>query len=367
MARFFISYRRGDSAGHTGRLNDTLAQRFGHDVVFRDIEDLAPGVDFAAELDRALSECNAMLVVIGRTWASVADESGKRLFQDGDFVRHEVAAALARDDVTVIPVLVDGATFPAAEGLPADLQGLRGRNAIEITDGRWDYDMRRLGDALAAQLGIGDLNAEPEPKRRFVPVGILIAAFAVVAVVAIFLVVKPVSTGTSDTTVQSALEDTVDQTTTVPSTTVAVAEATAEAEQAGPTTIAPVVTTTFGPALDIPTFAIKSLNWTTDTEPIGTVDWIEASDGCQQVSVLGVTFRLPTIEELESIVDRTHPDAFERKVLTIFHDGMGSNWIWSSDEDGATSAFAYDFTELSVVSLVKTFDEGARALCVADI
>ena len=85
------------------------------------------------------------------------------------------------------------------------------------------------------------------------------------------------------------------------------------------------------------------------------------------MSVLGVAFRLPTIEELESIVDRTHPDAFERKILTIFHDGLGSNWIWSSDEDGATSAHAYDFTELSVVSLVKTFDEGARALCVADV
>jgi hypothetical protein len=78
IARFFISYRRGDSAGHTGRLNDAPTQWFGHDVLFRDIEDLAPGVDFAAELERALSECNAMLVVIGRTWATVSDDETPR-------------------------------------------------------------------------------------------------------------------------------------------------------------------------------------------------------------------------------------------------------------------------------------------------
>jgi hypothetical protein len=33
--RIFLSYRRGDSGGHTGRLYDWLTARFGRENVFR--------------------------------------------------------------------------------------------------------------------------------------------------------------------------------------------------------------------------------------------------------------------------------------------------------------------------------------------
>jgi hypothetical protein len=39
----FISYRRDDSAGHAGRLQDGLTERFGHGRVFMDVSDLKPG------------------------------------------------------------------------------------------------------------------------------------------------------------------------------------------------------------------------------------------------------------------------------------------------------------------------------------
>jgi hypothetical protein len=95
-----------------------------------------------------------MLVMIGPTWASVAGQQGRRLEQAADFVRTEVATALPRKDVLVIPVLLRGATIPAAEELPENLQALHRRNAFELSDTRWEYDIKRLGDALAKLPGL---------------------------------------------------------------------------------------------------------------------------------------------------------------------------------------------------------------------
>jgi hypothetical protein len=154
MPKVFISYRRGDTGGQTGRLLDALERRFGGDNFFRDIEGLEPGVDFPEALNRALTECDAMLVMIGPTWSTVAGRQGRRLEVAGDFVRLEVATGLARKDVRVYPVLVGGATIPAEEELPEDLRALHRRNAIELSETRWDYDVKRLGDSLAKQLGL---------------------------------------------------------------------------------------------------------------------------------------------------------------------------------------------------------------------
>lgn len=159
MSRVFISYRHGDSAGHTGRLLDSLEARFGAENLFRDIESLQAGVDFPEALERALSKCEVVLVMIGRQWASAADSKGRRLDQPEDFVRMEVASALARADVSVIPVLVDGGSIPEAEDLPEDLRPLARRNAIELSDTRWEYDVGRLSETLGQLLGLPDGSA----------------------------------------------------------------------------------------------------------------------------------------------------------------------------------------------------------------
>ena len=65
-----------------------------------------------------------------------------------DFVRLEIATALSHD-VRTIPILVDGATMPAAADLPADIQALVRRNAVEISHQRFAADTARLVRALA--------------------------------------------------------------------------------------------------------------------------------------------------------------------------------------------------------------------------
>ena len=57
MATIFISYRREDSAGYAGRLHEELQERLGAGHVFRDVDTLQPGQDFAtfnASLNRNL-------------------------------------------------------------------------------------------------------------------------------------------------------------------------------------------------------------------------------------------------------------------------------------------------------------------------
>jgi hypothetical protein len=170
-ARIFISYRRADSAGWAGRLHGDLRERFGADRVFRDVA-IAPGVDFREHIEGVMDGCEVLLAVIGPRWATVTGPDGRpRLDAPDDLVRLEIERALGRPDVHVIPVLVEGAAIPAADDLPAGLRPLSRRNAVEITDVRWEYDVDRLCDCLHGVLGESMVSAAvPRPGDPTSPV-----------------------------------------------------------------------------------------------------------------------------------------------------------------------------------------------------
>jgi hypothetical protein len=148
--RLFISYRRDEAAGFAGRLADALEATLGTGSVFRDVDDIAPGEDFVAAIERSLAEADALLVVIGRHWLDAADAAGRRrLDHPQDFVRLEVAHALQRG-MRVVPVLVDHAAMPHESDLPADIAALARRQAVELTDARWNVDVQRLVEGLGA-------------------------------------------------------------------------------------------------------------------------------------------------------------------------------------------------------------------------
>src|SRR6476659_2567517 len=108
MGGIFISYRRTDSGPSAGRLRDTLCNHFGAEQVFRDINTIDPGERFPRIVAQRIDTCDALLAVIGPTWLTVTDSSGRRrLDNPDDLVRHEIATALARSGLLVIPVLID--------------------------------------------------------------------------------------------------------------------------------------------------------------------------------------------------------------------------------------------------------------------
>lgn len=160
MQGVFISYRRLDSQSAAGRLADHLREHLPQVPLFRDVETIEPGVDFVDAINRALQSCSVLLAVIGPRWVSLTDASGKRRLDDpNDYTRLEIVTALRRNDVRVIPVLVEGAQMPDTSQLPDDLQPLCRRNAIELTDKRWEYDVTQLRDTLKKAL-----NIEPPPR-----------------------------------------------------------------------------------------------------------------------------------------------------------------------------------------------------------
>jgi hypothetical protein len=141
----YLSYRRTDSAAYAGRLFDHLSRQFGPGSVFMDIQGgIAPGQDFARAIESALNACDAVLVVIGNSWTSSTGKDARRRLDDPkDWVRLEVAAALRRN-VLVVPILVDAACLPDPASLPEELQPLCGRNACELSDLRWSFDVGEL-------------------------------------------------------------------------------------------------------------------------------------------------------------------------------------------------------------------------------
>jgi len=160
-ARIFISYRRRETAGYAGRLYDGLVDHFGPERVFMDVT-MEPGVDFAERIDEAVGSCAALIALIGEDWLRVTDRHGRRRIDDPDDVhRLELEAALARR-VLVIPTLVQDANMPIPDELPEPLRPLLRRQAVELSDERWDYDVGRLATVLEEALS-GATDAEGAP------------------------------------------------------------------------------------------------------------------------------------------------------------------------------------------------------------
>ena len=165
----FISYRRDDTAGEAGRLFDDLVRTFGDDSVFMDVAGINPGIDFRKAIDDNVATCGVLLAMIGPGWATIAGPSGERRLDDpNDFVRLEVAAALARN-IAVIPVLVHDAKMPHPDQLPEALKDLAFRNSVEITHARWNSDVQLLTKALAQYITPSSAT-NTEPVHATVPV-----------------------------------------------------------------------------------------------------------------------------------------------------------------------------------------------------
>jgi hypothetical protein len=134
MAGIFISYRQDDAKAWAISLRDDLAKVFGDEQVFLDKDTLHAG-NWRDQIAQALDRCAVALVVIGPRWLTTVDTQNRPRISLPDDVHHqEVALALSRPGVTVIPVLVDEAPMPRTDQLPTDLRGLCDQQAYKIGD-----------------------------------------------------------------------------------------------------------------------------------------------------------------------------------------------------------------------------------------
>jgi alkylated DNA nucleotide flippase Atl1 len=162
----FLSYRREDTRHVVGRISDRLADHFGEERVFVDVDTIEPGQDFAEAIAAAVGSCHVLLALIGDRWLDSTDRTGRRKLDDAnDLVRLEIQAALDRN-VRVIPVLVDGVAMPTAEELPPSLAGLARRQAFELSYSRFRDDARRLVGLLDRLLAAPAPGPPPAPPAR---------------------------------------------------------------------------------------------------------------------------------------------------------------------------------------------------------
>jgi len=132
MPGIFVSYRREDTQGDAGRICDHLTDHFGRNQVFFDIDSIPPGEDFVEHLQTKISECDILIVIVGKQWLNASDQNGvRRLDIPADFVRIEIAAALKRN-IPIFPVLLNGADMPSAKDLPDELAALSRQQAIQL-------------------------------------------------------------------------------------------------------------------------------------------------------------------------------------------------------------------------------------------
>jgi len=147
-AKVFLCYRRGDSAGDTGRVHDRLGKEF---ELFMDVESLL-GVNYATALRDAVAKCEVLLAVIGPNWLNAADEAGNRRLDDPhDWVRIEIGAALQRN-IPVVPILLEGTKVPKPEQLPEDLKELPLRSGLNVHHASFHNDMNKLIEGIKRTL-----------------------------------------------------------------------------------------------------------------------------------------------------------------------------------------------------------------------
>ena len=152
----FISYRRDDARGASGRVWDWLRIGFGRERVFRDVASIGAG-KWRQKINQALAASKACVAVIGRRWADTTNLP--RLQDPNDMVRHELETALVSGDqelLTVIPLLVEEAQLAQipVDQLPESLRPLLDWNKFDLGEDGWDEDTRRLIDAIAAATGL---------------------------------------------------------------------------------------------------------------------------------------------------------------------------------------------------------------------
>ena len=149
--RVFINYRRDDTWAAAQLVYDRLANSFGSENVFLDVQDLQPGMKWLEEIKSHRASSDVLLSLIGPHWVSIMKARGQAAEPAEDYVRFEIEYALrATSRIWVIPVLV-GDVMPLRAGrLPRPLQALAKIQAAQVRQQRFADDIADLISRIEA-------------------------------------------------------------------------------------------------------------------------------------------------------------------------------------------------------------------------
>lgn len=142
--RIFISYRRDDVPGQVGRLFGRLAEHYGEEFVFMDVESIHLAEDFESVIRQRITGCDIVLLAIGPNWKP------QRPTAEGekDYLHMEIEQAIQAKR-RIGPLLIDRRELPHHDDLPNELRAaVRPNQTHEIRHSTFDRDV----DALIAHL-----------------------------------------------------------------------------------------------------------------------------------------------------------------------------------------------------------------------
>jgi formylglycine-generating enzyme required for sulfatase activity len=145
MGQIFINYRREEAPDAAARIHRELSSAFGAKNLFLDVDNLLAGQRFDRELEKALAECDVLVVVIGPRWMSALEHRKKT--SERDYVREEIAAALKRQ-IHIIPVLVNEAQLPSGRLLPENIRAFVRHQKRDVRREHFGRDVVPLIDAI---------------------------------------------------------------------------------------------------------------------------------------------------------------------------------------------------------------------------
>lgn len=161
MTRIFINFRNGDGDWAAKLVKDSLSRRFGNESVFLSNDSIPLAARFPDVLTESAQTCDVMLALVGPRWLGGGGPVDRSpLFADSDWVRREIATALAAGR-PVAAVRLDGARRLIADDLPSDIRELAARQDITLDRRSYDTDIARLEEQLM-EITPG---LTPEPRR----------------------------------------------------------------------------------------------------------------------------------------------------------------------------------------------------------
>lgn len=153
MSGVFLNYRNQNSALAARMLVAELTAHFGTDRVFLDNAVIEAGQNFDKVITERLRDCTVLLAVIGPGWLEAKSPStGGTVFDDGDWVRREIASALRKKGMTVIPIYLDGARSPQKHELPRSLVGLASLHGLPLRRNDLETDLARIIEVVGSHV-----------------------------------------------------------------------------------------------------------------------------------------------------------------------------------------------------------------------
>lgn len=144
-AHCFISYHRKDAAGYAARLIDRLELWYAPEHLSYRIQTAEFSEDFSEDIRQSIESANIVLAIIGPDW--LATLLRNRHGDKTDAAESEIVYALGRQKrdaaLTVIPLLMGGASMPGSASLPDELARLAplfGKDALVFHDKRADFE-----------------------------------------------------------------------------------------------------------------------------------------------------------------------------------------------------------------------------------